>query len=101
MVERADSPNSESHPLVQGLGQAISPDPESGRAQGALPPTVGAMNELMTVQEVCDLLKVSRSTFEKWRQRRIGPKAMRLPNGQLRIQRSELDEWLQSQAAAW
>lgn len=59
------------------------------------------MNELMTVQRVCDVLKVSRSTFEKWRQRRLGPRATRLPNGQLRITRSELNEWLESQEVAW
>ena len=72
-----------------------------GRASPVMSFTVVAVDELMTVQDVCDVLKVSRSTFDKWRQRRVGPPATRLPNGQLRIRRSELNDWLRSQEITW
>lgn len=50
----------------------------------------------MTVADVCDTLDISRSTWDKWRQRRIGPQAIRLPNGELRIRRNEFESWLLS-----
>lgn len=50
----------------------------------------------LTVEEVCDELGVSPHTWNKWRKRRVGPPAKRLPNGQLRISRARLDAWLES-----
>ena len=49
---------------------------------------------LLTLAEVCDELQVSRSTFYEWRAKRIGPRVVKLPNGQLRVRRSDLDRWL-------
>jgi predicted DNA-binding transcriptional regulator AlpA len=49
---------------------------------------------LLTIPQVCDYLGVSRSTWQKWRARRIGPAAIRLPNGELRIRQDELGSWL-------
>lgn len=57
--------------------------------------TVLAMS-LLKVSDVCAELGISRSTWEKWRARRVGPVAIRLPNGELRIQREELESWLLS-----
>jgi len=54
------------------------------------------MGDLMTVREVCALLRVPRSTFYQWRQIRCGPRAVKLPNGEVRIRRADLDEWLRS-----
>jgi hypothetical protein len=39
-------------------------------------------------------LKVSRSTFYYWRQTGKTPRCMVLPNGEIRIRRVDLDEWL-------
>jgi predicted DNA-binding transcriptional regulator AlpA len=52
------------------------------------------MNELLTVPEVLAELRVSRSTWFYWRQIGKGPRAIKLPNGELRIRRSALHEWL-------
>ena len=52
------------------------------------------MNELLTVPEVLAELRVSRSTWFYWRQIGKGPRAIKLPNGELRIRRSALYEWL-------
>lgn len=52
------------------------------------------MNEWMTVPQVIAEIGVPRSTFYRWRQIGRGPKAIKLPNGQVRIRRTSLDEWL-------
>jgi len=52
----------------------------------------------LTVDEVCDELHVSRSTFYFWRQSRKGPPCIKLPNGELRVRRADLDAWLDQHA---
>jgi excisionase family DNA binding protein len=58
------------------------------------------LDEKLTIDEVCLELKVSRSTFYEWRQKRRGPRCIRLPNGALRIRRRDFDDWLAGQAVA-
>ena len=48
----------------------------------------------LTVGDVCTELQIARSTWEKWRQKGVAPKAVRLPNGQLRVRCEWLDAWL-------
>ncbi|MFI5672907.1 helix-turn-helix transcriptional regulator [Streptomyces sp. NPDC051704] len=50
--------------------------------------------EKLTIVEVCTELKVSKSTFYDWRQKRRAPRCIRLPNGDLRVRRTDLDIWL-------
>ena len=57
-------------------------------------------NEQLTVSELCAELKVSRSTFYDWRQKRRGPRCIRLPNGDLRVRRRDLDAWLATREVA-
>jgi len=65
----------------------------------AAPPNTDP-NEKLTVSELCAELKVARSTFYDWRQKRRGPRCIRLPNGGLRIRRRDLDAWLSTQEVA-
>lgn len=58
------------------------------------------LNEKLTVHELCTELKISRSTFYDWRQKGRSPRCIRLPNGDLRIRRRDLDEWLDGQEVA-
>ncbi|MEU0894215.1 helix-turn-helix transcriptional regulator [Streptomyces massasporeus] len=52
-------------------------------------------DELMTVRQVLDELGgVSRRTFYRWRELGYGPAAFKLPNGELRIRRSDFNTWL-------
>lgn len=51
-------------------------------------------DELLTVREVLKELKLAPSTWYQWRQVGKAPKVYKLPNGELRIRRSVLDEWL-------
>nr|QIY96007.1 helix-turn-helix domain-containing protein [Streptomyces sp. S1D4-11] len=49
---------------------------------------------MLTLTEFCEELSVSRSTFYGWRAKRRAPRCIKLPNGDLRIRRSDLDHWL-------
>lgn len=52
--------------------------------------------EQVTIAELCAELKISRSTFYDWRAKGRAPECLRLPNGDIRVLRSDLDAWLQS-----
>ncbi|MFF4230072.1 helix-turn-helix transcriptional regulator [Streptomyces sp. NPDC001820] len=49
---------------------------------------------MLTVPELCEELQVSRSTFYNWRQKGRAPRCIKLPNGDLRVRRSDLNHWL-------
>ncbi|MFI9574573.1 helix-turn-helix transcriptional regulator [Microbispora rosea] len=54
-------------------------------------------DRLLTVPEVlAELGGVSRRTFYRWRELGHAPKCIKLPNGELRVWRSELTAWLAS-----
>jgi predicted DNA-binding transcriptional regulator AlpA len=52
--------------------------------------------EQITIPELCAELKISRSTFYDWRAKGRAPQCLRLPNGDIRILRTDLDAWLQT-----
>ncbi|MFJ4240012.1 MULTISPECIES: helix-turn-helix transcriptional regulator [Streptomyces] len=56
--------------------------------------TATRTRSMLTLAEVCEELGVSRSTFYDWRAKRRAPRCIKLPNGDLRIRRSDLEHWL-------
>ncbi|MEV7322820.1 helix-turn-helix domain-containing protein [Streptomyces sp. NPDC093970] len=55
--------------------------------------------ELLTVRQVLDELGgISRRTFYRWRELRLAPACIRLPNGELRVRRDVFDHWLEERA---
>jgi excisionase family DNA binding protein len=48
----------------------------------------------LTIAEVCDDLGISRSTFYDWRAKKRAPRCIKLPNGDIRINRAEYERWL-------
>ncbi|GAA1958250.1 helix-turn-helix transcriptional regulator [Kitasatospora viridis] len=52
------------------------------------------VTEPLTVDEFCQALKISRSTFYEWRQKRRAPHCIKLPNGALRIRQDDYEAWL-------
>lgn len=72
----------------------LSGEKYSAQGWGLVVAAASGGGGLLTLAEVCDELQVSRSTFYEWRAKRIGPKVVKLPNGQLRVRRSDLDKWL-------
>lgn len=51
-------------------------------------------DELLAVSDVVARLGVSLRTFYRWRELGKAPRAIVLPNRELRIYRSEFEEWL-------
>jgi len=58
--------------------------------------TRGGPNEKLTLAEVCAELRIERSTFYDWRAKGRAPRCLKLPNGEIRITRHDLDAWLES-----
>ena len=70
--------------------------PRTTRPPDDLAPAGGGRSrrEHLTVDELCDELKVARRTFYDWRAKGRAPRCFKLPNGDLRIRRTDLDSWL-------
>jgi predicted DNA-binding transcriptional regulator AlpA len=43
---------------------------------------------------------IARSTFYEWRAKERAPRCIKLPNGDIRIRRSEYERWLESHEEA-
>ncbi|MFF7375958.1 helix-turn-helix transcriptional regulator [Streptomyces massasporeus] len=56
--------------------------------------TATTSRTMLTLAELCEELAISRSTFYDWRAKRRAPRCIKLPNGDLRIRRSDLEHWL-------
>ncbi len=53
------------------------------------------MNKLLCTKDVLALLgDVPRSTFYRWRQLGIGPRSIKLPNGEIRFRLADVERWL-------
>jgi excisionase family DNA binding protein len=50
--------------------------------------------QLLKLAELLEELDVGRSTFNRWMQLGTAPAHVRLPGGQLRFRRSDIDAWL-------
>ncbi|MEW1844144.1 helix-turn-helix domain-containing protein [Nonomuraea angiospora] len=50
----------------------------------------------MTIAEFCDEWRIARSTFYDWRAKGRAPRCIKLPNGDLRIRRTDYERWLTS-----
>lgn len=53
-------------------------------------------NKFVTVAEFLAALQIARSTFDDWRAKGLGPRWIKLPNGQLRCRRTEFERWINS-----
>lgn len=69
------------------------------RPTPAAPLPRGGSNEKLTLAEVCAELRIERSTFYDWRAKGRAPKCLKLPNGEIRITRRDLDAWLETRVA--
>jgi predicted DNA-binding transcriptional regulator AlpA len=63
------------------------------KATRSLPST---RRDHMTVADLCAELGIARSTFYDWRQAKKAPRCIKLPNGDLRIRRSDYAAWLEN-----
>lgn len=68
-------------------GAALNPSPNRQSSPGG---------ELLTIKELCERLKIARSTLHLWRQRGQGPVSIKLPNGEVRFRERDVEEWLEA-----
>jgi excisionase family DNA binding protein len=57
-------------------------------------PSLAITQRHLTIAELCAELGVARSTFYDWRAKGAAPRSMKLPNGEVRIRRADLEAWL-------
>jgi excisionase family DNA binding protein len=50
----------------------------------------------LSIAQLCNELGISRSTFYEWRAKGRAPRCIKLPNGEIRIRRTEFERWLDS-----
>ena len=50
----------------------------------------------LTITDVCTELGIARSTFYDWRAAKKAPRCIKLPNGNIRVRRADLERWLRS-----
>jgi predicted DNA-binding transcriptional regulator AlpA len=58
----------------------------------------------LTIADLCEELGIARSTFYDWRAKGRAPRCIKLPNGDLRIRRTEFERWLtehEDAATSW
>ncbi|MCZ4122493.1 helix-turn-helix transcriptional regulator [Streptomyces sp. H39-S7] len=55
-----------------------------------------ARPQMLKLPEVLEEIGMSRAAFYRMRARKQGPRLIKLPNGQLRVRRHDLDSWLES-----
>ncbi|WP_314410279.1 helix-turn-helix transcriptional regulator [Streptomyces sp. DSM 40484] len=52
-----------------------------------------AGTKMLKLREVLEEIEMSRAAFYRMRARGHAPRLQKLPNGQLRVRRSDLDAW--------
>ncbi|WP_181768508.1 helix-turn-helix transcriptional regulator [Streptomyces albidus (ex Kaewkla and Franco 2022)] len=52
-----------------------------------------ARQKMLKLQEVLEEIDMSRAAFYRMRARGEAPRLIKLPNGQLRVRRADLDDW--------
>lgn len=100
-AQRADSP---SRPLADAVHPLDVQDTTRGRDSASRRRTgAGGVKPayLLTLDEVyAELGGIARSTFYDWRAKGKAPRCIKLPNGDLRVRRSEFDRWLKEREDA-
>ena len=62
------------------------------------PPVPGraSRQDFLTLADFLSALDVPKSTFFRWKAIGVAPKTYKLPNGQLRIRRTDFETWMAS-----
>ncbi|MFA3840747.1 helix-turn-helix transcriptional regulator [Streptomyces aureus] len=55
-----------------------------------------ARPQMLKLPEVLDEIRMSRAAFDRMRARGQAPRIHKLPNGQIRVSRTDLDAWWES-----
>src|SRR5258706_9239415 len=90
------------------FGRSVWPEPVDGASRPSRGIVMPGADEIrgfrerdkLTIAEVCADLGISRRMFYEWRMKNRAPRCITLPNGSLRIRRSEYQRWLASREEA-
>ncbi|MFD2416930.1 helix-turn-helix transcriptional regulator [Amycolatopsis pigmentata] len=55
---------------------------------------MAAGRQYLTLEQFLDEFQVKRSTFYDWCAKGTAPRRFKLPNGKIRIRRTDLESWL-------
>lgn len=55
---------------------------------------------LLKIKDLCEELDIAPSTFYDWRAKNRAPRCIKLPNGEIRIRRADLETWLEAREVA-
>lgn len=66
----------------------------------ATPITNAPSKRKLSVADICAELGISPSTFYDWRAKGKAPRCITLPNGSLRVRRTEFERWLDAREDA-
>ena len=94
--------------MPTSINGAIPPYQSHAAQNGVTPEHAGALlipparksRGMLTAAEVCEDLQIAQSTFYEWRTKGTGPRCIKLPNGQLRVRRTDLEAWLNAREDA-
>jgi excisionase family DNA binding protein len=79
----------------RGKQSATDPSAAIPRQRTGEPvPSNGGWPEFLTVREMCRVLKIGRSTWYDWRAKGKTPDGIKLPNGEIRVDKAVFDQWL-------
>lgn len=56
--------------------------------------TTAKSSKWLTPAEICEELGIARTTWDDWRATGKAPKCIKLPNGKLKIRRTDYECWL-------
>ncbi|GAB3008645.1 helix-turn-helix domain-containing protein [Amycolatopsis acidiphila] len=61
---------------------------------------MGSPRQYLTIRALCEELEVAKSTFYDWCAKGRAPRCIKLPNGEIRIRRTDFERWLESREVA-
>jgi predicted DNA-binding transcriptional regulator AlpA len=72
----------------------VKPSNHPRRGEDRRKPSSPTRRSYLTLAEFLEELDVPKSTFFRWKALGQAPRTYKLPNGQLRIRRSDFDDWM-------
>jgi predicted DNA-binding transcriptional regulator AlpA len=95
-ITRRDS-YGEKHGAVSAVTGTTNPStvsPHAAQPSALRTSKGGRPSTRLTIADICADLAISRSTFYEWRAKGRAPRCIKLPNGDIRINRAEYERWL-------
>jgi predicted DNA-binding transcriptional regulator AlpA len=90
-----DNTQSSSAPMPAAARRA-RPGARAGREAHNIDRGAASIDEFLTIQDILEELRVSRSTWDQWLALDRTPTIIELPNRSLRVRRADYEQWLKA-----